>query len=176
MHRTVPLARVSPLSRQTSTFQTPSGRRKSTVNLGLNRIVFESCSSGVPLVAGNPYADGYRRTTVADAEGRFQFNGSAARRSLLDLLNHLGVRFEIVEAMLRRHTSKRVFVPVVPILARTSPGLPKHTHNQFPKIRMYHSCTCNTSRQRSTAHIVSREWMEESLTGSASSLACPRQN
>jgi hypothetical protein len=28
----------------------------------------------------------------------------------------------------------------------------------------------------SEARLVSREWMEESLTGSASSLACPRQN
>src|SRR5262249_19856614 len=45
------------------------------------------------------------------------------------------------------------------------------THTQpLPKIRVYHNCTCNASRQRGTAHIVSREWMEESLTGSAKQL------
>jgi hypothetical protein len=27
------------------------------------------------LVAGNPYADDYRRTTVGDTEGRFEFSG-----------------------------------------------------------------------------------------------------
>jgi hypothetical protein len=29
---------------------------------------------GLPLVAGNPRADDYRRTTIADAEGRFEFD------------------------------------------------------------------------------------------------------
>ena len=29
---------------------------------------------GIPLVAGNPHTDDYRRTTVADAEGRFEFD------------------------------------------------------------------------------------------------------
>jgi hypothetical protein len=29
---------------------------------------------GIPLVAGNPHTDDYRRKTVADAEGRFEFD------------------------------------------------------------------------------------------------------
>jgi hypothetical protein len=29
---------------------------------------------GIPLVAGNRHTDDYRRTTVADAEGRFEFD------------------------------------------------------------------------------------------------------
>jgi hypothetical protein len=36
-----------------------------------NKSVFQ----GIPLGAGNPHADDYRRTTVADAEGRFEFDG-----------------------------------------------------------------------------------------------------
>ena len=57
-----------------------------------------------------------------------------------------------------------------PPKARTQPK------KSVPKIRVYRDCTCNASRQRGTAHILSREWMKGSLTGSASSLACPRQN
>ena len=29
---------------------------------------------GVPLVAGNPHADDYRRIAIADGEGRFEFD------------------------------------------------------------------------------------------------------
>jgi hypothetical protein len=30
---------------------------------------------GIPLVAGDPHTDDYRRQTIADAEGRFEFDG-----------------------------------------------------------------------------------------------------
>jgi hypothetical protein len=41
---------------------------------GLTTGWYSKAVQGIPLVAGNPYADDYRRTTVSDAEGRFEFN------------------------------------------------------------------------------------------------------
>ena len=51
-----------------------------------------------------------------------------------------------------------------------------HTEKSVLKIRVRHSFACNTARQKGMPHIISREWMEESVTGFASSLAWPRQN
>ena len=77
------------------------------------------------------------------------------------------------------YTSKKGIRPCRSDFGANKSGPPKactQPKKSVPKIRVYRDYTCNASRQRGTAHILSREWMKGSLTGSASSLACPSQN
>jgi hypothetical protein len=87
-----------------------------------------------------------------------------------------GVRLEIVETMVRRHSSKRISASLSYRFWRENSGPPK-ADNLFYKIRVYHSFTCNAPGHRGRACVASREiWTGESFIGSGSSLACLRWN
>jgi len=96
-------------------------------------------------------------------------------RLILDLLNHLecGVRLDCRADALTGYQQKGIRHRVVPILARTSTGLPKHTTEFHKPVRVTVS---HVTQMDSETRSYNREnGVEESLTGSASSLACPKK-